>query len=120
MPLPRTQSHGLPWNAATPSSWTGPIARAHRRRWLAIAGEVDCPVIAVTMRASFALCRERNRRRQDKRRLTEERMDRMIAAFEPVQEDEGFAALFDDSTTISEILKSLQKEAIHEYCDQAR
>lgn len=94
--------------------------RAHRRRWLAIAGEADCPAIAVTMRASFALCRERNRCRQDKRRLTEERMERMISAFEPVQADEGFAALLDDSVTISEILESLQKETIREYCDQAR
>jgi predicted kinase len=94
--------------------------RAHRRRWLAIAGEVDCPAIAVTMRASLPLCRERNRCRQDKRRLTDERMDRMIAAFEPVQVDEGFTAMFDDSATISEILERLQKETIHEYCDQAR
>ena len=94
--------------------------REHRRRWLAIASEADCPVVAVTMRASFALCRERNRRRRDKRRLTEERMDRMIAAFEPVEMDEGFTAMFDDSATISEILGSLQKEAIDEYCHQAR
>jgi len=94
--------------------------REHRRRWLAIASEADCPAIAVTMRASFALCRERNRCRQDKRRLAEERMDRMVAAFEPVQMEEGFTAVFDDSATISEILESLQKETIHEYCDQAR
>jgi protein phosphatase len=94
--------------------------RAHRLRWLAIANEADCPAIAVTMRAPFALCRERNRCREDKRRLTEERMDRMIAAFEPVQRGEAFTAVFDDSATISEILKSLQEETIHEYCDQAR
>jgi protein phosphatase len=94
--------------------------RAHRCRWLAIASEVDHPAIAVIMRASFPLCRERNRCRRDKRRLSEERIDRMIAAFEPVQADEGFTAVFDDSATISEILKSLQKEAIHEYCDEAR
>jgi protein phosphatase len=94
--------------------------REHRRRWLAIAGEADCPATAVTMRTSFTLCRERNRCRQDKRRLTEERMERMIAAFEPVQVDEGFTAVFDDSVTIAEILESLQKETIHEYCDQTR
>src|SRR5215471_499331 len=83
--------------------------REHRHRWLAIAGEADCPAIAVTMRASFPLCRQRNRCRQDKRRLAEERMDRMVAAFEPVQMEEGFTAVFDDSATISEILESLQK-----------
>jgi predicted kinase len=94
--------------------------RAHRYRWLTIAREADCPVIAVAMRASFSLCRERNRSRQDKRRLTEERMERMIAAFEPVFLDEGFTVIFDDSATISKILKSVRKENIHEYCDQAR
>lgn len=93
--------------------------RAHRRRWLAIAREADCPAIAVVMGAFFPLCRERNRNRED-RRLTEERMDRMIAAFEPVRPEEGFAAMFDDSATISEILEKPRKEAIHEYCDQAR
>jgi predicted kinase len=93
---------------------------AHRRRWLAFAHQADCPAIAVVMRASFQQCRERNRIRQDRRRLTEERMDRMIAAFEPVRLDEGFSAMFDDSATISQILESLRKEAIHEYCDQAR
>jgi len=52
--------------------------------------------------------------------IADKRMERMIAAFEPVQVDEGFTAMFDDSATISEILESLQKETIHEYCDQAR
>lgn len=94
--------------------------RAHRRRWLAIAREADCPAIAVVMRASFPLCRERNRSRQDRRRLTEERMERMIAAFEPVRLDEGFAAIFDDSVCISQLLEILRKETVHEYCDRTR
>jgi protein phosphatase len=79
--------------------------RAHRRRWLAMAREAECPAIAVTMRASFSLCRERNRLREDKRRLSEERMERMIAAFEPVRLDEGFAAIFEDSASVPEILE---------------
>jgi predicted kinase len=91
--------------------------RTHRGLWVAIAREALCPVIAVTMRASFSLCRERNRHRQDKRRLTEERMERMFAAFDPVRPDEGFTAIFDDSASLSEILQSLRKEEIHEYCD---
>lgn len=94
--------------------------REHRRRWLAIAHEADCPTIAVVMRASFPLCRERNGSRQDRRRLSEERMDRMIAAFERVRLDEGFTAMFDDSASVSQVLESLRKETMHEYCDQAR
>jgi predicted kinase len=94
--------------------------RALRYRWLAIACEAGCPAIAVTMRAPFALCRECNRCRPDKRRLSEERMERMIAAFEPVSLDEGFAAIFDDSANLDEILEYLRKEISHEYCDQAR
>lgn len=94
--------------------------RAHRCRWLAIARDADCAAIAVTMGASFSLCRERNRRRQDVRRLTEERMERMIAAIEPVRPDEGFTAIFDDSATVSEIMGSLRKETTDEYCDKAR
>jgi predicted kinase len=93
---------------------------AHRHRWLEIAREADCPVVALTMRASFSLCRERNRQRQDQRRLSEERMERMIAAFEPVRPDEGFTAIFDDSASLAEILESLRRETIHEYCDEAR
>jgi predicted kinase len=91
--------------------------RPHRYRRLEIAREADCPGIAVAMRASFS---ERNRCCQDKRRLTEERMERMIAAFEPVRPDEGSAAIYDDSASLSEILVYLRREIIHEYCDQAR
>lgn len=94
--------------------------RAHRQRWVAIAREADCPAIAVVMRPSFPLCRERNRSRQDRRRLTDERIDGMIAAFESVRLDEGFTAMFDDSASIFQVLESLRKENIHEYCDQAR
>jgi predicted kinase len=94
--------------------------RGHRYRWLAIARDMESPVIAVTMHASLSLCRERNHRRQGERRLSEERMERMIAAFEPVRLDEGFTAIFDDFVGISDILESLRKEIIHEYCDQAR
>jgi predicted kinase len=94
--------------------------RAHRDRWLAIAREADCSAIAVAMRASLSLCRERNRHRRDQRLLSEDRMERMIAAFEPVRPDEGFTAIFDDSASLAEILQSLRRETIHEYCDQAR
>ena len=93
---------------------------AHRRRWVAIAREVNCPAVAVSMSAPAELCRERNRRRDTRRRLSEERMVRMLAAFEPVRLDEGFAAIVDDSATLLDILESLQKETMHEHCDEAR
>src|SRR5215471_8778712 len=46
--------------------------RAHRHRWLQIAREADCPAVAIAMRASLLLCCERNRQRQDPRRLSED------------------------------------------------
>jgi len=94
--------------------------RAHRRRWLEIAREAGCAAIAVEMRTPFALCCERNRNRGDRRRLSEERMERMLAAFEPVRFDEGFSAILDDGETLPEIVESLLKETMHEYCNQAR
>ena len=94
--------------------------REHRARWLAIAREANCQIIAVAMRAAISLCRARNRLREPKRRLSDERMERMLRAFEPVEAGEGFAAIFDDSATLAEILESLRKETIHEYCDQTR
>ena len=67
--------------------------REHRARWLRIAREAGRPAIAIVMSTPFDLCRERNARRDAAARLTDERMERMLAAFEPVTEDEGFAAI---------------------------
>ncbi len=67
--------------------------RTHRERWLRIAAEVSCPAVAVVLSTPETLCRARNARRDHASRLSDERMDRMIAAFEPVQSDEGFAAI---------------------------
>ncbi len=53
------------------------------------------PPIAIEMRAPAALCRERNRARNAARRLSEDRMDRMLAALEAVAPDEGFSAICD-------------------------
>src|SRR5580692_768270 len=55
--------------------------RAHRQRWLSLAQEESCPAIAVVMSASEQLCRERNAQREGARRVSDERMERMIAAF---------------------------------------
>jgi predicted kinase len=79
--------------------------QAHRRRWLQIAWNARCPVVAVIMTASASLCRERNRRREGPRRLSEARMERMLEAFEPVQPWEGFSAIYDESASLSEILE---------------
>ncbi len=69
--------------------------RLHRERWLRIACEASCPAIAVVMTTPEARCRERNARRDDRSRLSAERMDRMFAALEPVLLDEGFESIFE-------------------------
>jgi len=97
--------------------------REHRRRWLEIAREVRCPVVAVVMTASAALCRSRNRERDPKWRLSEERMERMLAALEPVHQAEGFSAVFEDTITLAEVLSQLStgRDGLsHEYCHEAR
>jgi hypothetical protein len=74
-----------------------------------------------------ALCRDRNANRDESSRLSEERMDRMLAAFEPVLPDEGFVSIHFENgvgvgTGIGKILSMVQeKEQLsHEYCHQAR
>jgi 5,6-dimethylbenzimidazole synthase len=67
--------------------------RAHRERWLNLAREAGCPAIAVVMSTPPHVCRERNAKRDDGSRLSDERMERMLAAFEPVTPDEGFAGI---------------------------
>jgi protein phosphatase len=69
--------------------------RLHRERWLRIAHEASCPAIAVVMTTPERLCRERNAQRDDRSRLSVERMDRMFAALEPVRTDEGFDSIFE-------------------------
>lgn len=97
--------------------------REHRRRWLEIAREAGCPAVAVMMTASAALCRSRNRERDPVRRLSEERLERMLAALEPVEPAEGFTAVFEESITLVEVLSQLStgREGLsHEYCHEAR
>lgn len=95
----------------------------HRQRWIRIARDANCPAVAVVMTASASLCRSRNRARAPERRLSESRMERMIAAFEPVSPAEGFRAIFDDASTLAEILSHIstgKKVLSHEYCHEAR
>jgi predicted kinase len=98
--------------------------RAHRRRWLRIAGETGCPSIAVVMTASEALCRQRNAERSGARRVSAERMDRMFAALEPVRSDEGFIFIRDgESINLIEILSENfgeEEQSSHEHCHQTR
>jgi predicted kinase len=98
--------------------------RAHRERWLSLAREESCPAFAVVMSTSEELCRERNASREGPRRVSDERMDRMLAAFESVRPDEGFAAVHYDSGVgpgigLAEIL-SAKEQVSHEYCHKAR
>jgi predicted kinase len=98
--------------------------RGHRERWLRVAKNALFPAVAVVMTASEALCRQRNRERNAAARVSEERMDRMLAVLEPVQPDEGFYAVFaGDAVSMTDILSRVRdaKEALlHEYCNQAR
>jgi 5,6-dimethylbenzimidazole synthase len=71
--------------------------RAHRERWLQISRELSCPAIAVVMSTPEDVCRQRNDQREGASRLSAQRMERMIAALEPVLPDEGFAAVHFES-----------------------
>jgi protein phosphatase len=103
--------------------------RVHRERWLQIAREESCPAVAVVMTTPEALCRERNAKRSASSRLTEERMDRMLAAREPVTPGEGFVAIHFENglgsgATLHEIIPQSiyqEKEQLsNEHCHQAR
>lgn len=101
--------------------------RAHRERWLEIARKESSPAVAVVMTTPEALCRERNAKRDGSNRLSEERMERMLAALEPVRADEGFVSIHFENGVgagigLDELLTTVQgKEQLsHEYCHQAR
>ncbi len=103
--------------------------RAHRDRWLRIAREVSCPAVAVVMTTSEVLCRARNAERDAVRRVSEQRMERMFAALEPVRPDEGFVSIYlengtGDAITLQNIVSQriFQEREIssHEHCHQAR
>ena len=96
--------------------------RTHRERWVQIALEQSCPAVAVEMTTPFSLCRSRNRERAGYRRLSEERMERMLSAMEPVRPDEGFSAIYaGDAVILADILtRSQQQENSNEYCHKAR
>jgi predicted kinase len=102
--------------------------RAHRERWMNIAREAQCPAVAIVMSTPPELCRQRNDERAGQRRLSCERMERMLAALETVRNDEGFAAVhFDDgvsqSVSFDRILSpflSTKEEVSHEYCHETR
>ncbi len=84
--------------------------RRHRERWLRIARQADVQAIAVEMTTPAGVCRERNARRTDRSRLSEERMQRMLDAYERVTADEGFAAVYHEASTLAEILSQAGRE----------
>lgn len=99
--------------------------RGHRERWVRIAGEFRHPAVAVEMTTAPEVCRYRNHARVPRSRLTEDRMERMLAAMERVRRDEGFVAVYSgDTVTLDDILCALrapQEEGkIHEHCDKTR
>jgi predicted kinase len=98
--------------------------RAHRERWVQLAREESCPALAVVMSTPIELCRQRNAQREGPRRVSDERIERMFAAFEPVSPDEGFLAVHFDSGVgpgigLIQIL-SIKEHVSHEYCYEAR
>lgn len=95
--------------------------RLHRKRWIQIAREADAPAVAVEMGASAQACRLRNRQRDSVRRLSEGRMDRMLAAHEAVGSDEGFSAIHPGGITLAEILSQIlnERSGSYEHCNQA-
>lgn len=97
--------------------------RAHRERWLQLARQASCPAVAIVMTTPEAVCRARNSMRNERSRLSEERMEGMFAALEAVRPDEGFLFLHPETGVgqgfdLDKIL--LLKEQFHEYCDQTR
>jgi predicted kinase len=90
---------------------------AHRARWIRVAGECARPVIAVELNTPHDVCRMRNRRREGPRRVSEPRMDRMLAAMEAVSEDEGFFAIYrTGAVTLKEILAGIREETLDVCC----
>ena len=98
--------------------------RVLRERWIRIAREAGCSAVAVEMTAGAELCRMRNRERSGSSRVSDRRMERMLAVMEPVSGNEGFASVFrDDEVSLQDILEYLRSRAgkeSHEYCNQAR
>jgi predicted kinase len=103
--------------------------RAHRERWLQIARQAGCSAVAIVMTTPEALCRQRNAKRHASRRLSAERMQRMLAALEPVRPDEGFASVHCESgvgagVRLEAILPQqiLQDKELlsHEHCHETR
>jgi predicted kinase len=91
--------------------------REHRKRWLEMAEQTQSPAVAVVMPAAATLYRWRNSLREGPRRLTDARMERMLACFEPVCPEEGFTAIFDgESATLAEILAQLCNRRHNEHC----
>src|SRR5215831_10612801 len=95
--------------------------RAHRQRWVRIARELRATVVAVVMTTPHDICRARNNSRTDSRRLSQERMDRMFAAMEPVDFAEGFAAIYRaEEVTMQEILARACIEGKERFSDEYR
>ncbi len=100
--------------------------RAHRKRWLNIARDAACPAVALVFTTHRDLCNIRNSQRIGARRLSEDRMRRMLEAFEPVSSEEGFYSIHSDSGTgegirLRDILpKTGSEQQVYEHYNQAR
>ncbi len=94
--------------------------RVLRQRWLQLATRCGSLAVAVQMTASVELCRTRNKARTDHRRVSDERMERMIRAIEPATTDEGFVAVFRDTeASLESILQFLNRYDLKGECREA-
>jgi predicted kinase len=87
--------------------------RALRRRWLELAARCRCEAIAIAMTASEELCRTRNRERADHRRVSDQRMERMLRALEPPTTEEGFVAVFPENESSLESILGFLSNMSH-------
>ncbi len=85
--------------------------RALRERWIRIAHETSAAPVAVLMSASPEACIQRNRDRVGPRRVSERRMERMLAAMEVPTLEEGFAVVVRDDAAISSIRELIELQS---------
>lgn len=79
--------------------------RALRERWICIADATSSAPVAVLMSASPDVCIRRNRDRIGWRRVSEPRVERMLAAMEVPTLDEGFCVVVRDDASLSSIIE---------------
>jgi len=84
--------------------------RRLRARWLELGRECRCGVVAVELGTAAEVCRARNAAREGPRRVSEERMERMLAAYERVGGEEGFLFVAGGTARLAELVDRAKEE----------